>query len=744
MMANVILRRSVTPIVQAIAYPLALSFVVLIVTAAEGAVLHEYSFNSGTANDTAVGGTAHGTLNGNAKIVAGSLVLDGSPGTTMDLPGAAIAINTYPAVTVEVWATPSSAMTGFTSLFGFGAVNTADPTLAANYFILQTHRGDNVSRAALSISNDATPFSEEDFANGPEYNDNLKHHYAAVLDTVITASNPTTSIKLYTDGALRQSTTYPVNGASNAISGISTQFARIGSAYPVDPLFIGTVGNIRISNVAETAGSILIRFAQGEPGPAGPRLTIDRTTGTMTLSNAQTASNVVGYSITSAAGSLNPASWSSITDNRDANSGTAGNFFDSDDNWTKLSAAGSKTDYSEFEFDGGNGGAFGTGGTLSLPIGGAGAWRKSIYEDVLVEMRLADGTDVPVQLLYTGGINNMPYIRSDLTLNGTIDVNDWNIFLANSGKSFINMSAAETYALGDLNGDLMNNRVDFRLFKADYNVANGSGSFEALTGVPEPSTLALLALACAPIATRRARRGRWIACSAFAIAVMASFVGQADAALKHRYSFNEGATADASNRTIIDSMPAAKHGIIRGAGSSATANRLNLAGGASATAAYVDLPNGLVSALSDATFEAWYTMTADPVPLNPPDANPPSAYNWSRVFDFGSSTAAMNGNGSPTVNGELTGPGGTGTAVDQLFYAPTARAARESTTCGNWQSGSIVFGRFRGYGKRLSRLRSGIPSRIWAENSRGHSDRRRWRRCRSRDVVALYQRRPRR
>ena len=62
----------------------------------------------------------------------------------------------------------------------------------------------------------------------------------------------------------------------------------------------------------------------------------------------------------------------------------------------------------------------------------------------------------------------------------------------------------------------------------------------------------------------------------------------------------------------------------------------------------MDLPNGIVSALTDATFEAWYTIN--------------TAQAWSRVFDFGS-----------TTGGELNAPGGGSNGQDFIFYAPMRR-----------------------------------------------------------------------
>jgi Concanavalin A-like lectin/glucanases superfamily len=91
-------------------------------------------------------------------------------------------------------------------------------------------------------------------------------------------------------------------------------------------------------------------------------------------------------------------------------------------------------------------------------------------------------------------------------------------------------------------------------------------------------------------------------------------VSPLESSLIHRYSFNgEGAVA-------LDSKGAA-HGEILGASLAGTGS-LALAG--SKTREYVNLPNGIVSGLSDATFEAWLTWDGGGA--------------WQRIFDFGNST----------------------------------------------------------------------------------------------------------
>ena len=73
-----------------------------------------------------------------------------------------------------------------------------------------------------------------------------------------------------------------------------------------------------------------------------------------------------------------------------------------------------------------------------------------------------------------------------------IDGDDWDIFKANHLADMTDLTAAQTATLGDLNGDGVNNFVDFRLFQGDFDGANGLGALAAMiAAVPEPSSLLL-------------------------------------------------------------------------------------------------------------------------------------------------------------------------------------------------------------------------------------------------------------
>ena len=115
----------------------------------------------------------------------------------------------------------------------------------------------------------------------------------------------------------------------------------------------------------------------------------------------------------------------------------------------------------------------------------------------------------------------------------------------------------------------------------------------------------------------------------------------------HRYSFNESEGAAGAGTTVSDLIGSAD-GTIVGAGGTWTGTALALPGGdgATADAAYVDLPNGILSAHAGVTFEAWYTVSG--------------IQNWSRIWDFGS-----------TEGGEVIGGNAGATAgQDYFMFAP--------------------------------------------------------------------------
>jgi len=218
-------------------------------------------------------------------------------------------------------------------------------------------------------------------------------------------------------------------------------------------------------------------------------LTINRQTGSMVLlNNTDDDINIVGYSLTSVAGSFDQANWTTISGNYDAAPGSG--LVDTDDSWTVLTGAGVDTDLSEGEFDSGNGGIL----PSTQPVDLGTPWRTSPFEDVVAEILLDDGSIVSVPVFYEG----TQIVSGDLNGVDGIDAADWNLFKAGQGSDFTGLSQVSAYQLGDLDGDGDHDLADFGLFEEAFDLANGAGSLATLisgSSVPEPSSLLLLTLA---------------------------------------------------------------------------------------------------------------------------------------------------------------------------------------------------------------------------------------------------------
>jgi hypothetical protein len=94
--------------------------------------------------------------------------------------------------------------------------------------------------------------------------------------------------------------------------------------------------------------------------------------------------------------------------------------------------------------------------------------------------------------------------------------------------------------------------------------------------------------------------------------------GQA-ADLAHRWSFNGDLKDSVGGKDAVIVDLGASNAIL-------SDTEITLTGGGKGTSDYIDLPDGIVSSLGDAvTFEAWATQI--------------SVQNWSRIFDFGTSTS---------------------------------------------------------------------------------------------------------
>jgi hypothetical protein len=489
----------------------ALAVVAVVASPASAVLVNKYTFNANNANDsvggmngtivdntgisTFTGGALNLSANGNGATVANSnqdFSLPTTVGAYVDLPNgiftSAVNSGTFGQVTLEIWATPQENR-NWARLVDMGTSNGGENVSggagAASYVIMLPQNGINGQAAASSHNAVNEPFA---FAGAP-LAPNVRSHMVALYDQFDTAggANPDGSLTLYVN-----------NGAPVKVP-LATGFALdlvtdnnnwLGRAQWPDPLFDGLIDEFRIYDHALSASEVAASNLAGpEPAPL-PVLVVDRSTGAISLAN-QSAGNIQikGYSVSSAGGSLNPATWQSID---------ATNTFDPNGTWTTSSLTNQQIAESV------TGGTL-DGGTLtpssSRPIGTP--WLKTPVQDLVFSFTLGDNSTGTGQIQYTGAAP----IRSDFNGDGAVTAADWAIFVPNSYTSLATQPAAQAYLKGDLDGDLDNDFADFRLFKSDFIAANGEAAFAELVGaVPEPASVALLAVAAVALAGVRRRR----------------------------------------------------------------------------------------------------------------------------------------------------------------------------------------------------------------------------------------------
>jgi hypothetical protein len=260
--------------------------------------------------------------------------------------------------------------------------------------------------------------------------------------------------------------------------------------------------NARLHLADNTAGSDLMSFKLVgatltiEEDPGARIFTIDRDTGEISLDNtsAVATSNIIGYSLLSTAGSLDQSNWNQQN--------VSSQLANDDDDWTVLTGSGVTTDLSEAVLTttgiGDGGDLVATTGTWTF----GNVWTKTPFEDIGIELLLDDGT-----VLNSAGSDFRVEYAGTAALSGDIagatvgdgpdgDINlvDWEKFKASINTDVSAETAAGAYLGGDLTGDLLVNHLDYNAFVAAFDAANPISFAQAIAGVPEPSSVALIVL----------------------------------------------------------------------------------------------------------------------------------------------------------------------------------------------------------------------------------------------------------
>ena len=462
------------------------------------ALRHNYLFNSGdgtTAVDSVAGGANGMAVGGTIDVADSRFVLDGTS-RYVDLPGSSIAINTYPSLTLESWLSVSPVDEGqYTASAAFGTTDAGGA--GQQYIMMQPTRG-----GAEGSSGQITPISagnEVRVNTMQDLSDGKIHH-------TVTTISPT-ELAYYVDG--QQVGTAVIDPMTTSLAQVSNDFAYIGrSVWSGDPLLTGSIYEFRIYDDAKSATDVAALNSAGcQAGCGQMYLEVDRNTGAATLNNTLSAKNMIIYQISSAKGALSQNNWLSITNNYDEDNGGS---VDPNDQWEIVSQTNALLQEQDPIGEGAEDGA-----VFHNSIALGNIWHKSPIEDFQANVTVLDASFneqvLQVPVFFINGINDAPYSRSDFDLDGDIDTTDYvtlrSHHLANLGGTL----PIDTFALGDINGDLVNDYRDFRLFKTDFIAANGAAAFASMVAsfgaIPEPATLSLMLLgAAAGVLTARRRR----------------------------------------------------------------------------------------------------------------------------------------------------------------------------------------------------------------------------------------------
>jgi hypothetical protein len=248
----------------------------------------------------------------------------------------------------------------------------------------------------------------------------------------------------------------------------------------------GFIDEVRISNHAIAPGDLLV------PVPATLELTVNKITGAVTMKN-NSASPISAnfYGITSDAGALSLAGWSSLDNqNYDAVDGTDPGSVPGDSDGEGWDAAGGSNANQLIElFLAEAGSSIGAGETLNL----GNAFNTSIFGvgnegDLEFSFGLVDKLPITGKVTYvTGGV------LGDYNNNGVVDAGDY--VLWRKGGPLQNE--------GDNPGVV--NAADYTFWRSRFGATSGSGAGMSPAAVPEPSVWTTLLLAATALCTPRRR-----------------------------------------------------------------------------------------------------------------------------------------------------------------------------------------------------------------------------------------------
>ncbi|TWT99479.1 PEP-CTERM motif protein [Botrimarina colliarenosi] len=275
-------------------------------------------------------------------------------------------------------------------------------------------------------------------------------------------------------------------------------FMRTNSTYGSDGRHaIDNLSFGQIPDLSNSVGSLVINRSGVNAGVASIR--------------ADQAFSFSEYEIRSPSGALNPDGWTSIT----------GTNADPTDDWSIVSETAASLHEKDGPTGPNDGVSLGAGAQYNLgqavnilPTFRRDGTTPTNWEDAAFTIYDAGGTLLAVAPEYVGSPVPWGDYNGDLVVNAQ----DWPLFRAGFGGNYSGMTASQAYLHGDLDGDFDSDIHDYNVF-----VALAGGASALL--VPEPSSMALIALTGVAIFARRRLR------NALVLAIVVAGVSQGSSAL---------------------------------------------------------------------------------------------------------------------------------------------------------------------------------------------------------------------
>jgi len=492
-------------------------------------LVHRWSFEndyldtSGSFND--------GAASGAPTFVAGKFgqavsLNSGSDGVHLDFFANNLPLQPTDHWTMNVWLNLATAPAALEHIAGFsldnGYIGAADNGRARSF----------TSQTGPDNNNFYFWGANADRSSGVGYSaDSQWHMYTVMYDG--------TNISMYKDASLVASGPPVSNAFQTAYDEV-----HVGNPSQWAPdAFLGLVDEFTIFNGTLSEGQLggmYVNNNVNQPAFLDPSFTVNRDTGEIVLTNDSSFNiDVLGYTIKSASGSLQPVEWDTIAGRYDL---AGDDSIDNNHNWQVFTNTSESFSVELSE------GAPGTdGGTINIGkvVNFGPSWAGNPTEDITIDLLLDDGLGtIKTIIAEFVGNDDVSFAVGDFDADGDVDTADWQHFRTRTSASLVGATDTEAYLGGDLDGDNDKDIFDFDRFVRAYDDANGgSGAFQAMmTGVPEPSSFWLVGVAVALSLTARRKKISSRAVGFASVLLVAGYSVNAHGSLIALYQFNGDAT----------------------------------------------------------------------------------------------------------------------------------------------------------------------------------------------------------